>query len=169
MTQQDTLEIIKRGADELLLESELKQKLAQNRPLRIKAGFDPSAPDIHLGHTVLLKKLRDFQDAGHIVQSMAEHFVYCWRRYCSGNIWTRQDNIFDNSFYFCCCRRDTDNTGAEANTCAAGQADAGYEDVWRPKTLSSAANKSRRSYADNFCFESYAVSADNFWPAFEYP
>jgi tyrosyl-tRNA synthetase len=65
MTQQDTLEIIKRGADELLLESELKQKLAQNRPLRIKAGFDPTAPDLHLGHTVLLNKMRQLQDLGH--------------------------------------------------------------------------------------------------------
>jgi tyrosyl-tRNA synthetase len=65
MSQQETLEIIKRGADELLLEHELKQKLAQNRPLRIKAGFDPTAPDLHLGHTVLLNKMRQLQDLGH--------------------------------------------------------------------------------------------------------
>ena len=65
MNQQATLEIIKRGAEELLLESELKQKLAQNRPLRIKAGFDPTAPDLHLGHTVLLNKMRQLQDLGH--------------------------------------------------------------------------------------------------------
>ncbi len=65
MTQQESLEIIKRGADELLLETELKQKLAQNRPLRIKAGFDPTAPDLHLGHTVLLNKMRQLQDLGH--------------------------------------------------------------------------------------------------------
>jgi tyrosyl-tRNA synthetase len=65
MTQQDTLEIIKRGCDELLLESELKQKLALGRPLRIKAGFDPTAPDLHLGHTVLLNKMRQLQDLGH--------------------------------------------------------------------------------------------------------
>ncbi len=65
MTQQETLDIIKRGADELLLETELKQKLAQNRPLRIKAGFDPTAPDLHLGHTVLLNKMRQLQDLGH--------------------------------------------------------------------------------------------------------
>ena len=65
MNQQETLEIIKRGADELLLEHELKQKLAQNRPLRIKAGFDPTAPDLHLGHTVLLNKMRQLQDLGH--------------------------------------------------------------------------------------------------------
>ena len=65
MTQQNTLDIIKRGAEELLLEHELKQKLAQNRPLRIKAGFDPTAPDLHLGHTVLLNKMRQLQDLGH--------------------------------------------------------------------------------------------------------
>lgn len=63
--QQETLNVIKRGCDELLLEDELKQKLAQGRPLRIKAGFDPTAPDLHLGHTVLLNKLRQMQDIGH--------------------------------------------------------------------------------------------------------
>lgn len=56
---------IKRGADELLIEGELKQKLALGRPLRIKAGFDPTAPDLHLGHTVLLNKMRQLQDLGH--------------------------------------------------------------------------------------------------------
>ncbi|MEO6975800.1 MAG: tyrosine--tRNA ligase [Gallionella sp.] len=56
---------IKRGAHELLLEDELKQKLTQGRPLRIKAGFDPTAPDLHLGHTVLLNKMRQLQDLGH--------------------------------------------------------------------------------------------------------
>ncbi len=65
MKHQDTLEIIKRGCDELLLESELKQKLDLGRPLRIKAGFDPTAPDLHLGHTVLLNKMRQLQDLGH--------------------------------------------------------------------------------------------------------
>lgn len=65
MNQQETLDIIKRGASELLIESELKQKLALNRPLRIKAGFDPTAPDLHLGHTVLLNKMRQLQDLGH--------------------------------------------------------------------------------------------------------
>jgi tyrosyl-tRNA synthetase len=65
MNQQESLEIIKRGSEELLLETELKQKLAQNRPLRIKAGFDPTAPDLHLGHTVLLNKMRQLQDLGH--------------------------------------------------------------------------------------------------------
>ncbi len=65
MKHQETLEIIKRGCDELLLEPELKQKLDQGRPLRIKAGFDPTAPDLHLGHTVLLNKMRQLQDLGH--------------------------------------------------------------------------------------------------------
>jgi tyrosyl-tRNA synthetase len=65
MNMQETLELIKRGSDELLLEAELKQKLEQGRPLRIKAGFDPTAPDLHLGHTVLLNKLRQLQDLGH--------------------------------------------------------------------------------------------------------
>ena len=63
--QQEALDLIKRGCSELLLETELKQKLAQDRPLRIKAGFDPTAPDLHLGHTVLLNKLRQLQDLGH--------------------------------------------------------------------------------------------------------
>ncbi len=65
MTLQETLDVIKRGCDELLLETELKQKLALGRPLRIKAGFDPTAPDLHLGHTVLLNKMRLLQDLGH--------------------------------------------------------------------------------------------------------
>lgn len=63
MTQ--ALDLIKRGADELLIEAELKQKLALGRPLRIKAGFDPTAPDLHLGHTVLLNKMRQLQELGH--------------------------------------------------------------------------------------------------------
>ncbi|MCC2680437.1 MAG: tyrosyl-tRNA synthetase [Nitrosospira multiformis] len=61
----EQVEIIKRGCSELLLEDELEQKLAQNQPLRIKAGFDPTAPDLHLGHTVLLNKMRHLQDLGH--------------------------------------------------------------------------------------------------------
>ncbi len=65
MSQQETLDLIKRGSSELLLEAELKQKLALGRPLRIKAGFDPTAPDLHLGHTVLLNKMRQLQDLGH--------------------------------------------------------------------------------------------------------
>ncbi|MDH5388819.1 MAG: tyrosine--tRNA ligase [Gammaproteobacteria bacterium] len=61
----DQLELIKRGADEILVEADLVAKLKEGRPLRIKAGFDPTAPDLHLGHTVLLNKLRQFQDLGH--------------------------------------------------------------------------------------------------------
>jgi len=63
--QTDALAQIKRGAHELLLEGELKQRLASGRPLRVKAGFDPTAPDLHLGHTVLLNKMRQLQDLGH--------------------------------------------------------------------------------------------------------
>jgi tyrosyl-tRNA synthetase len=61
------LEVIMRGCDELLVRSELVDKLRTGRPLRVKAGFDPTAPDLHLGHTVLLNKLRQFQDLGHEV------------------------------------------------------------------------------------------------------
>ena len=61
------LDELVRGADEVLLLEELKSKLKQGRPLRIKAGFDPTAPDLHLGHTVLINKLRQFQQAGHQV------------------------------------------------------------------------------------------------------
>ena len=61
------LEQIKRGCEELLIEAELVEKLKTGRPLRIKAGFDPTAPDLHLGHTVLLNKLRQFQELGHQV------------------------------------------------------------------------------------------------------
>jgi tyrosyl-tRNA synthetase len=61
------LEIIKRGAVEIIQEGELLKKLEEERPLRVKAGFDPTAPDIHLGHTVLLEKMRQFQELGHEV------------------------------------------------------------------------------------------------------
>ena len=58
---------IKRGAKEILVEDELRDKLASGRPMCIKAGFDPTAPDLHLGHTVLINKMRQFQDLGHEV------------------------------------------------------------------------------------------------------
>ncbi len=58
---------IERGSDEILVESELRERLAGGKPLRIKAGFDPTAPDLHLGHTVLINKMRQFQDLGHHV------------------------------------------------------------------------------------------------------
>ena len=61
----EAMQIILRGCDELLVEQELKQKLAGGKKLRVKAGFDPTAPDLHLGHTVLLNKMRQLQDQGH--------------------------------------------------------------------------------------------------------
>lgn len=61
----ETLAEIKRGTQEILVEAEMLEKLKSGRPLRIKAGFDPTAPDLHLGHTVLLNKLRQFQELGH--------------------------------------------------------------------------------------------------------
>ncbi|MCT5410283.1 tyrosine--tRNA ligase [Pseudomonas aeruginosa] len=64
---EEQLALIQRGADEILVEAELVAKLKRGQPLRIKAGFDPTAPDLHLGHTVLINKLRQFQDLGHRV------------------------------------------------------------------------------------------------------
>ncbi|MBK6675405.1 MAG: tyrosine--tRNA ligase [Rhodocyclaceae bacterium] len=69
------LSVIKRGADELLIETELIEKLKCERPLRIKAGFDPTAPDLHLGHTVLINKLRHFQDLGHHILFLIGDFT----------------------------------------------------------------------------------------------
>lgn len=69
------LALIRRGADELLIESELADKLKSGRPLRIKAGFDPTAADLHLGHTVLINKLRNFQDLGHHVMFLIGDFT----------------------------------------------------------------------------------------------
>ncbi|MDK8465484.1 tyrosine--tRNA ligase [Marinobacter sp. SS13-12] len=63
----EALAVVKRGMDELISEEALVEKLREGRPLRIKAGFDPTAPDLHLGHTVLINKLRQFQDLGHEV------------------------------------------------------------------------------------------------------
>lgn len=63
----EQIALLARGADEILLETELRQRLALGRPLRIKAGFDPTAPDLHLGHTVLINKMRQFQLLGHQV------------------------------------------------------------------------------------------------------
>ncbi len=69
------LAVIKRGADELLIEAQLIEKLKKGRPLRIKAGFDPTAPDLHLGHTVLINKLRQFQELGHQVLFLIGDFT----------------------------------------------------------------------------------------------
>jgi len=71
----EALELIKRGAEEVLVEEELKSKLARGKPLRIKAGFDPTAPDLHLGHTVLINKLRQFQDLGHEILFLIGDFT----------------------------------------------------------------------------------------------
>lgn len=65
MSIKETLALIKRGSDEVLIEEELIKKLKKGKPLKVKAGFDPTAPDLHLGHTVLINKLRQFQDLGH--------------------------------------------------------------------------------------------------------
>ena len=75
MNKKEALEIIKRGADEILIESELIEKLKKEKPLKIKAGFDPTAPDLHLGHAVLLNKLRQFQDLGHEVYFLIGDFT----------------------------------------------------------------------------------------------
>ena len=72
---EDALQQIQRGADEILVESELIKKLKKGKPLKIKAGFDPTAPDLHLGHTVLINKLRQFQDLGHEVQFLIGDFT----------------------------------------------------------------------------------------------
>ncbi len=69
------LQLIRRGCQELLIEEEFAQKLAQGRPLRVKAGFDPTAPDLHLGHTVLLNKLRQLQDLGHHILFLIGDFT----------------------------------------------------------------------------------------------
>src|SRR5688572_7181399 len=61
------LTYLKKGMSELISENELRARLASGRPLRVKAGFDPTAPDLHLGHTVLIRKMKHFQDLGHTV------------------------------------------------------------------------------------------------------
>jgi tyrosyl-tRNA synthetase len=71
----DILQEIKRGCDELLVESELVERLQSNRPLRVKLGVDPTSPDIHLGHTVVLNKLRTLQDMGHEVLFLIGDFT----------------------------------------------------------------------------------------------
>jgi tyrosyl-tRNA synthetase len=72
---EEQLALIKRGAEEVLVESELVEKLKRGEPLRIKAGFDPTAPDLHLGHTVLINKLRQFQELGHQVVFLIGDFT----------------------------------------------------------------------------------------------
>ncbi len=72
---QEALELIRRGCDELIVEDELAKKLAQGRPLRVKLGLDPTAPDLHLGHTVVINKLRHFQSLGHQIQFLIGDFT----------------------------------------------------------------------------------------------
>lgn len=75
MNQTEVLDQLKRGCDEVLVEAELVERLKTGKPLRIKAGFDPTAPDLHLGHTVLINKLRQFQDLGHEVLFLIGDFT----------------------------------------------------------------------------------------------
>ena len=79
MNIDEQIKIIKRDAVDIISEEELRKKLEQSiktrRPLKIKAGFDPTAPDLHLGHTVLLRKLRQFQDLGHEVYFLIGDFT----------------------------------------------------------------------------------------------
>ena len=72
---QEALRVIKRGCDELMVESELVEKLKTGRPLRVKAGFDPTAPDLHFGHTVLLNKLHQLQQMGHHILFLIGDFT----------------------------------------------------------------------------------------------
>src|SRR5581483_4410331 len=71
----EQLDVIRRGAEEVLPADELVERLAAGKPLRVKAGFDPTAPDLHLGHTVLLNKLRQFQELGHHVLFLIGDFT----------------------------------------------------------------------------------------------
>ncbi|MBF0607590.1 MAG: tyrosine--tRNA ligase [Magnetococcales bacterium] len=75
LAPQQQLEVIKRGTSDIIHEAELLEKLRLGRPLRIKAGFDPTAPDIHLGHTVLIEKMRQFQELGHEVTFLIGDFT----------------------------------------------------------------------------------------------
>ena len=67
LAPEEQLKLIQRGTHEIISQDDLIKKLKENRPLRVKAGFDPTAPDLHLGHTVLINKLKHFQDLGHQV------------------------------------------------------------------------------------------------------
>ncbi len=75
MSEKDEIARIEKGVQDILLPEELKEKLKLKRPLRIKAGFDPTAPDLHLGHTVLINKLRDFQQLGHDIYFIIGDFT----------------------------------------------------------------------------------------------
>ncbi len=75
MNIEKSLEVFQRGADEISPLEELKKKLSKNKPLRVKAGFDPTAPDLHLGHTVLINKLKQIQDLGHEILFLIGDFT----------------------------------------------------------------------------------------------
>jgi tyrosyl-tRNA synthetase len=75
VSPEESLELIRRGTEEILIEEELLNRLKTGKPLRVKAGFDPTAPDLHLGHTVLLNKMRQFQDLGHEVLFLIGDFT----------------------------------------------------------------------------------------------
>ena len=75
ISEKDAMQQIKRGCDEILLEAELQEKFDRGKPLRIKAGFDPTAPDLHLGHTVLINKMRQFQELGHHIMFLIGDFT----------------------------------------------------------------------------------------------
>ncbi len=75
ISETDAMRQIKRGCDEILLEAELLEKLKRGKPLKIKTGFDPTAPDLHLGHTVLINKMRQFQELGHHVMFLIGDFT----------------------------------------------------------------------------------------------
>ena len=72
---EEQMALLSRGADEIIQEDELRERIASGRPLRVKAGFDPTAPDLHLGHTVLINKLRQFQELGHHVMFLIGDFT----------------------------------------------------------------------------------------------
>src|SRR5678810_1416598 len=74
-TIEQSIQTIRRGCDELIVEEELAKKLRSGRKLRIKLGLDPTAPDLHLGHTVVINKLRHFQELGHQVQFLIGDFT----------------------------------------------------------------------------------------------
>ncbi len=75
ISETDVMQELARGCDEILVETELQTKLARGKPLNIKAGFDPTAPDLHLGHTVLINKMRQFQELGHHVMFLIGDFT----------------------------------------------------------------------------------------------
>jgi tyrosyl-tRNA synthetase len=75
ISEKDAMPLIKRGCDEILLEGDLQEKLRRGKPLKIKAGFDPTAPDLHLGHTVLINKMRQFQELGHHIMFLIGDFT----------------------------------------------------------------------------------------------